>query len=87
MTRLISDCATTEDGWRLEVLDSGSRWVVLSYVAKTKSLIRCTVMAQLICAFVLANANSRFSHDDAKIKLVFYLGRVHLWLFPLFTRL
>ena len=36
-------------------------------VAKTKALISCAVYAQLICAFVFANAKSRFSHDAAQI--------------------
>ena len=33
------------------------------YAAKTKPLISCAVTMQLICAFVLAYAKSRFSHD------------------------
>ena len=33
------------------------------YVAKTKALISCTVIVQLICAFVFAYVKSRFSHD------------------------
>ena len=36
-----------------------------NYVAKTKELISCAVTAQLICAFVFAYANSRFSYDAA----------------------
>ena len=35
------------------------------FVAKTKSLIRCAVTAQQICAFVFAYAKSRFSHNAA----------------------
>ena len=34
--------------------------------ANTKTLISCVVTAQLICSFVLAYANSRFSHDAAQ---------------------
>ena len=37
---------------------------------KTKVLISCAVTAQLICDFVFAYANSRFSHDVAEIVLV-----------------
>ena len=37
----------------------------LYYVAKTKVLISCAVTAQLICAFVFAYANGRFSRDMA----------------------
>ena len=37
------------------------------YVAKTKVLISCTVTIQLICAFVIAYAKSRFSRDVANI--------------------
>ena len=36
------------------------------YLAKTKVLISCMGTAQLICAFVFANAKSRFSHDMAQ---------------------
>ena len=34
-------------------------------VEKTKALISCAVTAQLICVFVFAYAESRFSHDEA----------------------
>ena len=37
------------------------------YVAKTKTLINCTVTRQLICAFVFIYAKSSFSHDMAQI--------------------
>ena len=40
----------------------------IGHVAKTKVLIRCAVTAQLICAFVLTYAKSRFSHDLAHFK-------------------
>ena len=33
------------------------------YVAKTKVLISCAIIAQLICTFVFAYKKSRFSHD------------------------
>ena len=36
---------------------------------KIKALIICTFITQLICAFVLAYAKSRFSHEAAQIKL------------------
>ena len=38
------------------------------YVAKTKTLISCAVTAQLICVFVFAYAQIRFSHDAAHFK-------------------
>ena len=34
-------------------------------VAKTKALISCAVTAQLICVFVIAYANRRFSRAKA----------------------
>ena len=37
---------------------------------KTKALISCVVTAQLICIFVFAYANSRFSLDVAHIVLL-----------------
>ena len=39
-------------------------------MAKTKALISCAVTAQLICVFVFAYAKSRFSHDEAHIRMV-----------------
>ena len=36
-------------------------------VAKTEVLISCEVTAQLICAFVFAQAKIRFSHDAAQL--------------------
>ena len=62
-------CTATEDGYRLEISDLGSRGIALSYVAKTKSLIRCAVNVQLICAFVFAYAKTRFSHDAPDMTL------------------
>ena len=44
-------CTSTEDGYRLEILDLESRGIVLSVTAK------------LISVFVFANANCLFSHD------------------------
>ena len=41
------------------------------YVAKTKVLISCEVIFQLICVFVFAYAKSRFSHDTAHVILGF----------------
>ena len=61
--------AATENGKRLEILDLGSRGIVLPLVAKTKALISCAVVTvHLICAFVFAYAKSRFSHDAAHIE-------------------
>ena len=61
-------CTATEDGYRLEVSDVGSRGIVYSiHIAKTKALISCAVTAQLICVFVFAYAKSRFSHNEAHI--------------------
>ena len=37
-------------------------------IAKTKTLISCAVIAQLICVFVFAYANIQFSHDEAQMK-------------------
>ena len=37
------------------------------YVAKTKALISCAVIVQLICVFVFAYAKSRFSHNEAQL--------------------
>ena len=42
------------------------------YVAKTKAVISCSVTVQLICAFVLACAKSRFYHDMAHIGMRYY---------------
>ena len=39
-------------------------------MAKTKTLISCTVTTQLICAFVFAYAKSWFSHDMAQLVTV-----------------
>ena len=58
-------CTATEDGYRLEISDLGSRRNVLSVYLKTKVLISCVVSAQLICSFVFAYAKSRFSHEEA----------------------
>ena len=47
-------CTSTEDGYRLEILDIESRGMV--HIAKTKALISFAVDAKLICAFVFAYA-------------------------------
>ena len=39
------------------------------YVVKTKALISCALVAQLICVFVFTYAKSRFSHEVAHITL------------------
>ena len=56
-------CASTEDGWKLEILDLRRRGIVLS----TKALNSFAVTAKLICAFVFAKAKIRFSHDVAQL--------------------
>ena len=38
--------------------------------AKTKALISFAVTTKLICVFVFAYAKSRFSHDEAQMKVV-----------------
>ena len=43
------------------------RGIVLVWVVKTKALISCAVTAQLICAFVFAEANRQFSYNAAHI--------------------
>ena len=35
------------------------------FVAETKAMISCTIIAQLICVFVFAYKKSRFSHEAA----------------------
>ena len=47
------ECAITDDGYRLEISDLGSRGIVLT-IGKTKALIRFAVTAKLICVFVFA---------------------------------
>ena len=42
----------------------------LFYVAKTKALISCAVMVQLICAFAFAYAKIRCSHYAARFALI-----------------
>ena len=39
------------------------------YEAKTKALISCAVIKQLICAFVFAYAKVRLSQDTAQVHL------------------
>ena len=46
-------------------MDLGSRGIVLSVVAKTKTLISFAVTAKLICVFVFAYAKRLFSRDAA----------------------
>ena len=62
-------CTATEDSLRLEISDLGS---TIS-VAKAKALISCAVTGQLmmICVFVFAYAESRFSHNEAHMYMVF----------------
>ena len=63
-------CKTTESGLRHEISDLGNRGIVLSNVAKTKTLISLAVTGKLICAFVFAYAKSRISYDAAHL----YIG-------------
>ena len=61
-------CTATEDGWRLEISDLGSRGIdpdCTICVAKTKALISFAVTAKLVCIFVFAYAKIRFSYDAA----------------------
>ena len=61
-------CTATEDGWRLEISDLGSRGIDCTIrVAKTKALISFAVTAKLIWVFVFAYAKSRFSHNEAQV--------------------
>ena len=46
-------CTAIKNGCMLEILDSGSRGIILS-IAKTKALISWAVTVQLICAFKAA---------------------------------
>ena len=62
-------CTATEDAYRLEISDLGSRGIHGTFrVAKTKALISFRVTAKLICVFVFAYAESRFSHNIPKNK-------------------
>ena len=49
----------------LKISDLGRRGIVLSM--KTKALICCMAIMQLICTFVFAYVKSRFSHDVSHI--------------------
>ena len=40
------------------------------HVAETRALISFAVTAKLICAFVFAYAKSRFSHNEAHIRMM-----------------
>ena len=50
-------CTVSENTEKLEILDLSRRGIV----AKTNALISCALTAQLICAFVFAQANCWFS--------------------------
>ena len=61
-------CTTTEDGWRLEILDFNRyKKDCTIRIAKTKALISFAVTAKLICVFVFAYAKNWFSHNEAHI--------------------
>ena len=55
-------CTVKEDGKRLEILNLECRGIELSLLAKTKALISFAITAKLICAFVFAYADCRFSN-------------------------
>ena len=59
-------CTASKDGFRLEILDLGSREIVLSQKQRCCQ-ISCAVTTQLICAFVFTYAKRRFSHDLAHL--------------------
>ena len=61
-------CTTTESGYiglKFQILEVEGFYCTI-YVAKTKSLISCTV--QLMCVFVFAYAKSKLSHDVAHLE-------------------
>ena len=69
----------TDHGYRKVMVKENSSCVFISCqfticVAKTKALISCEVTAQLICAFVFAYAKIRFSHDEAHIVELGFMG-------------
>ena len=50
------------------------------YVGKTKALVCCAVVAQLLCIFVFAYAKSRFSNDAAQMYVIsHYVTRMEVW--------
>ena len=53
--------------YKLEISDQRRREIVLSVKRKTKAKINFAVTAKLICTFVFAMAESRFSHEAARI--------------------
>ena len=58
-------CTSTEDGYRLEILDFiRKERNCTNRVAETKALISLAVTVKLICAFVLAYAKCWFSHEE-----------------------
>ena len=59
-------CTATEDGSRLEIRKKRDCTI---RVAKTKALISFAVIAKLIAVFVFAYAKSRFSHNEAQMRL------------------
>ena len=64
MVRQKPGCTATEDVWRLEISDLGSRNCTIG-VAKTKARISFAVIAKLICVFVFGYPKCWFSHDVA----------------------
>ena len=56
-------CTVTEVGYRLEISDLGSRDIVIHVsieCSENKGVGNCAIAAQLICAFIFANAKSSF---------------------------
>ena len=63
----------TNQAVRLQKIVAGLNFLIRKYrdctiyVVKTKALISCRATAQLVWAFVLAYARSRFFHDAAQM--------------------
>ena len=63
----LKGCSTTQDGYRLEISNIGSRGVVLYICSENKGAEQLWVTAKLICIFVFAYAKIWFSYDAAHI--------------------
>ena len=65
----VSDQVHTNHAVQSQKMTSGLKFLIdcASYVAKTKALNSCAVIAQLICTFVIAYAKRMFSHAAAHI--------------------
>ena len=61
-------CTATEDSYRLQILDQGSRGIVLSICSKNKDADQlCGYSATDLRICFCIYAKSRFSHDAAQI--------------------